>query len=186
MLPELSTVSPGMRAQHHCLKHSTGFQFKPGSNTKLLACVFSVSVITLCQYIFLTFIHTTRLGLCALLTPLCLQFLASVSRPLAENLSLSLAPLSGTPYLYLSGKLSIFQLSQKNTPKNLKSHLFGKHLCWCLQVCAFVYVIQLVCVCVGGGGGGGGRGPEKMAPEKMAPEKMAPAKMALGGNGSRN
>ena len=65
--------------------------------------------------IFLTFfIHTYHLGRCVLSTPLCLQFLASVSRPMAEDLSLSLAPLSGTPYLYLSGKLSVFQLSKRS------------------------------------------------------------------------
>ena len=80
---------------------------------KLLACVFSVYVTTLCHLIFLTFfIHTYHLGRCVLSTPLCLQFLASVSRPMAEDLSLSLGPLSGTPYLYLSGKLSVFQLSK--------------------------------------------------------------------------
>ena len=32
--------------------------------------------------------------------------------------------------------------------KKLKTYLFEKHLCCCLQVCAFVYVIQLVCMCV--------------------------------------
>ena len=80
-----------------------------------LACVFSVYVTTLCHLIFLTFfIHTYHLGRCVLSTPLCLQFLASVSRPMAEDLSLSLAPLSGTPYLYLSGKLSVFQPSKKS------------------------------------------------------------------------
>ena len=115
MLPALSSVSPCMRVQHQCLKHSTGFQWKPGSNTKLLACVFSVYVTTLCHLIFLTFfIHTYHLGRCVLSTPLCLQFLASVSRPMAEDLSLSLAPLSGTPYLYLSGKLSVFHLSKRS------------------------------------------------------------------------
>ena len=64
---------------------------------------------------FLTFfIHTNRLERCALLTPLCFQFLASVWRPLAEDLSLFLAPLSVIPYLYLSEKLSVFQLSKRS------------------------------------------------------------------------
>ena len=41
---------------------------------KLLLFVFSVSVITPCHLIFLAFfIHTTHLGHCAILTPLCLQ-----------------------------------------------------------------------------------------------------------------
>ena len=85
---------------HHCLEHSTGFQLKRGSNTKLLACAFSVSLTTLCHLAFLTFfIH---------------KFLTSVWRPLAEDLSLFLAPLSGIPYLYLSEKLSVFQLSKRS------------------------------------------------------------------------
>ena len=32
--------------------------------------------------------------------------------------------------------------------KKLKTHLFEKHLSWYLQVCSFVYVVQLGCVCV--------------------------------------
>ena len=32
--------------------------------------------------------------------------------------------------------------------KKLKTHLFEKHLSWCLQVYPSVYVVQLVCVCV--------------------------------------
>ena len=62
--------------------------------------------------------HTIHLEHCALLAPLCLQFLASILRLLAEDLSLSLAPLSGIPYLYLSD----------NFKKKLKTHLFEKHL----------------------------------------------------------
>ena len=50
----------------------------------------------------------------SLLTPLCFQFLASVWRPLAEDLSLFWAPLFGIPYLYLSEKLSVFQLSKRS------------------------------------------------------------------------
>ena len=70
-----------------CFKTLQWFQLKPGSSTKLLACVFSVCVVTLCHLIFLTFfIHITHLGCCALLKPLCLQFLASVLRPLAQDL----------------------------------------------------------------------------------------------------
>ena len=88
---------------------------KKGSNTKLLACAFSVSLTTPCHLTFLTFfIHTNHLERCALLTPLCFQFLASVWRPLAEDLSLFLAPLSGIPYLHLSEKLSVFQLSKRS------------------------------------------------------------------------
>ena len=109
------SVSPGMWVLHHCWEHSTGFQLKRGSNTKLLACAFSVSLTTPCHLTFLTFfIHTNHLECCALLTPLCFQFLASVWRPLAKDLSLFLAQLSGIPYLYLSEKLSVFQLSKRS------------------------------------------------------------------------
>ena len=58
---------------------------------------FSVSIRTVCHHIFLTFIHTVPLGRCALLTPLCWQFLASLLRPLETDLSLVYDPLSGTP-----------------------------------------------------------------------------------------
>ena len=57
---------------------------------------------------------TNHLERCTLLTPLCSQFLASIWRPLAKDLSLFLAPLSGIPYLYLSEKLSVFQLSKRS------------------------------------------------------------------------
>ena len=74
---------------------------------------------------FLTFfIHTTHLGHCTVLIPLFLQFLASVSRHFEKDLSLSLAPLPGTPYLYLSEKLGVFQLSKK-----LKTQLCEKYFC---------------------------------------------------------
>ena len=81
-----------------------------------IACLcFQCLFTTPCHLTFLTFfIHTNHLERCALLTPLCFQFLASVWRPLAEDLSLFLAPLSGIPYLYLSEKLSIFQLSKRS------------------------------------------------------------------------
>ena len=46
-------------------------------------------------------------------TPL-LSVLASLWRPLAEDLSLFWAPLSGIPYCYLSEKLSVFQLSKRS------------------------------------------------------------------------
>ena len=59
-------------------------------------------------------LHPYHLERCALLTPLCFQFLASVWKPLAEDLSLFLAPLSGIPYLYLSEKLNVFQLSKRS------------------------------------------------------------------------
>ena len=79
------------------------------------ACAFSVSLTTPCHLTFLTFfIHTNHLERCALLTPLCFHVLASVWRPLAEDLSLFLAPLSGIPYLYLSEKLNVFQLSKRS------------------------------------------------------------------------
>ena len=81
-----------------------------------IACLcFSVSLTTPCHLTFLTFfIYTNHLERCTLLTPLCCQFLASVWRPLAGDLSLFLAPLSGIPYLYLSEKLSVFQLSKRS------------------------------------------------------------------------
>ena len=55
----------------------------------MLACVFSVSLTTPRHLTFLTFfINTNHLERYALLTPLCFQFLASVWRPLSEDLSL--------------------------------------------------------------------------------------------------
>ena len=78
MQPDLSSISPGMRVQHHCSEHYTGFQWKLGSNTKLLVSVFNVSIRTVCHHIVLTFfIHTIPLGCCTLLTPLCWQSLTS-------------------------------------------------------------------------------------------------------------
>ena len=62
---------------------------------------------------YLSDLHTNHLERCALLTHLCFQFLASVWRPLAEDLSLFLASVPGIPYLYLSEKLSVFQLSKR-------------------------------------------------------------------------
>ena len=86
-------------------------QLERGSNTKLLACAFSVSLTTPCHLTFLTFfIHTNHLEHCALLTSLSFQFLASVWRPLAEDLSLFLAPTVWN----LSEKLSVFQLSKRS------------------------------------------------------------------------
>ena len=129
---------------HRCLEHFTGFQLKRGFNAKLLACAFSVSLTTPCHLTFPTFfVHTNHLERCTLLTSLCFQFLTSVWRPLTEDLSLFLAPLSGIPYLYLSEKLSFSTFNKK-----LKTHLFEKHLSLYLQVCSSVYVVQLVCVCV--------------------------------------
>ena len=75
----------------------------------------SVSLTTPCHLTFLTFFfHTNHLERCALLTPLCFQFLASVWRSLAEDLSLLLAQLSGIPYLCLPEKLNVFQLSKRS------------------------------------------------------------------------
>ena len=88
---------------------------KRGSITKLLACAFSVSLTTPCHLTFLAFfINTIHLERCTVLTLLRFQFIASVWRPLTEDPSLSLAPLSGIPYLYLSEKLSVFQLSKRS------------------------------------------------------------------------
>ena len=67
------------------------------------------------QMQFLTFfIHTVSLGRCALLTPLCWQFLASLLRPLAKDLSLFLDPLLWTHCYYLSEKHSVLQLLKWN------------------------------------------------------------------------
>ena len=76
-------------------------------------CFQCISHNTMPPYLLTFVIHTNHLERCALLTPLCFQFLASVWRPLAEDLSLFLAPLSGILYLYLSEKLSVFQLSKR-------------------------------------------------------------------------
>ena len=111
--------------------------------------VFSVYVTTLCHLIFLTFlIHTYHLGRCILSTPLCLQFLTSVSRPMAEDLSLSLAPLSGTPYLYLSGKLSVFQLSKRSL-KLICLKSISADGCKCVLLCMSFSWRACVCVCGG-------------------------------------
>ena len=89
MQPDLSSISRGMQVQHHCSEHSTGFQWRlgVGFNTKLLVSVFSVSIRTVYHHIFLTFfIHTIPLGGCALLTPLCWQFLTFLFRSLEKDL----------------------------------------------------------------------------------------------------
>ena len=89
MQPDLSSVSPGMQVHQDCWEHSTGFQWRLGVNTKLLVSVFNVYIRTVCHLIFLTFfIHTVPLGRCALLTPHCWQFLASLLRPLGKDFSL--------------------------------------------------------------------------------------------------
>ena len=110
--------------------------------------VSSVSIRTVCHLIFLTFfIHTVPLGRYALLTPHCWQwqFLASVLRPLAKNLSLFLDPLSGTHYHYPSEKHSVLQLLKWNLRL-----IFFAPVCAEVQVliCVFVCVCLCVCVCV--------------------------------------
>ena len=45
-------------------------------------------------------------------------------------------------------KTATYPICFSTFKKKLKTYLFEKHLCWCLQVCAFVYVIQLACMCV--------------------------------------
>ena len=78
-------------------------------------CFQCLSLTTPCHLTFLTFfIHPNHLERCAFLTPLCFQFITSVWRPLAVDLSLFLAPLCGIPYLYLSEKLNVFQLSKRS------------------------------------------------------------------------
>ena len=143
-----------MQVQQHCSKHSTGFQWRLGFSTKLLVSVFSVSIRTVCHLIFLTFfIHTVPLGWCALLTPHCWQFLASLLRPLAKDLSLFLDPLSGTHYHYPSEKHSVLQLLKGNLRL-----IFFAPICAEVQVlvsvcitqvfvCVYVYICVCVCVC---------------------------------------
>ena len=88
------------------------------------SCVVTVSVITPCHLTFLTFIHTIHPERCSLLTPLCFQFLASVWKPLAEDLSLYLAPT-----VWNSLPLSLRKTWCFSTfKKKLKTHLFEKHL----------------------------------------------------------
>ena len=71
-----------------CKCNSTAENTPLASRTKLRVSVFSVSIRTVCHLIFLIFfIHTVPLGRCALLTPHCWQFLASLLRPLAKYLS---------------------------------------------------------------------------------------------------
>ena len=98
------------------------------------------------QCIYLTFfIHTVPLGRCALLTPHCWQFLASLLRPLAKNLSLFLDPLSGIHYHCPSGKHSVLQLLKGNLRL-----IFFRFICAEVQVLVSVYITQevFVCVCV--------------------------------------
>ena len=138
--PNLSSVSPGMQVQQHCWEHSTGFQWRLALSTKLLVSVFNVSIRTVCHLIFLTFfIHTVRLGRRALLTPHCWQFLASLLRPLAKDLSLFLDPLSGTHYHYPSENHSVLQL--------LKQSL---RLIFFAPICSEVQVLVSVCIHSGG------------------------------------
>ena len=145
MQPDLSSISLGIEGQHHCSEHFTAFQWRLRSNTKLLAFVFSVSLIILCLLIFLTFIYTISLGYCARLTCLYGQFLAFLLRLLINKFSLFLTPLSRIPYLCLSEKLSVSQLAKRTwRSTSLKSIS--------VQVFAFVCVVQVVCVWEGGGG----------------------------------
>ena len=105
-----------------------------------------------CHLTFLTFfIRTNHLERCALMTPLCFQFLASVWRPLAEDLSLFLAPLSGIPYLYLSEKLLFFnfQKEAKNSSFRKTSQLIFASVSFCdCSVCVCVCVRECVRACV--------------------------------------
>ena len=146
MQPELSFVNPCMWVQHHRSELSTGFQLKPGTNTKLLSFVFSVSVITPYHLFFLTFfIHTTHLGHCALLTPLA----SVLSRDLWKKIFFCLWPHCLELSTFTSHKTQCFSTFKRK----LKTHLLEKHLSWCLQVSTSVYVVQLVrararsCVC---------------------------------------
>ena len=94
--------------------------------------------------IFLTFfIHTVPLGRCALLTPHCWQFLASLLRLLAKNLSLFLDPLSGTHYHYPLENHSVLQLLKRNLRL-----IFFAPICAEVQVLVSVCITQEVCVCV--------------------------------------
>ena len=138
---------------------TTSFQWRLGSNTKLLVSAISVSITTVCHHIFLIFfICTVPLGRCTLLTPLCLQFLAFSLRALGKGLSLFLGPLSGTPYHCFWEKLLWFSVWEKK----VRTHLCEIHLCWRVQMCACfsvhctggvhvfdsLCVVQVVCVCL--------------------------------------
>ena len=105
-----------------------------------IACIyFSVSVITLCHLIFLTFfIHTIHLGRCTLLTPLCLQYLASVSKPLAHYLEL--------PTFISLKKTQCFSTS-KRTWKLISLKCISVEICKWLCVLFNIYVFVCVCVC---------------------------------------
>ena len=82
-----SLPSPGMQVQQHCSEQSTGFQWRLRFSTKLLVSFQCIYQNSMPPYILTFFIHTVPLGGCALLTPLCWQFLASLLRPLGKDLS---------------------------------------------------------------------------------------------------
>ena len=111
--------------------------------------------------IFLTFIHTVPLGRCALLTPHCWQFLASLLRPLAKDLSLFLDPLSGTHYHDPSEKNSVSQLLKENLRLIFFTSICAEvqvlvsvcitqevFVCACVCVCAHVHMCERVSVCL--------------------------------------
>ena len=109
-----------------------------------IACLCFLCIRTACHLIFLTFfIHTVPLWRCALLTPLCWQFLASLLRPLGKDLSLFLDPLFGTHYHCPSEKHSVLQLLEWNSGPINFTFIFAE-----VQVLVSVCISQEVCVCV--------------------------------------
>ena len=129
---------------HHCLEHSTGFQLKRGSNTKLLTCAFSVSQhLATLPFWPSSSMDTNHLERCTLLTPLCFRFcLETFGR---RSVSV-FGPTVWKFLTFISQKNSVFF----NFQKEAKTHLFEKHLSWYNFASVFFHVCRSVgaCVCV--------------------------------------
>ena len=110
-----------------------------------LAFVNSFSVIILWHLIFLTFIHTIHLGHCTLLTPLCLQFLASASRPLTKDV---FCPIVWNSLPLPLRKNKVFFNVQKEPENSLLWKHPSNDVCKCVLLSPGLCVCVCVCVCL--------------------------------------
>ena len=136
---------------HHCLEHSTGFQLKRGSNIKLLACAFSVSLTIPCHLTFLTFfIHTNHLERCALLNLSAFSSLF-LSGDLWPKILFCFWPHCLEFLSFISQKNSVFfnfQKEAKNSSVRKASQLIFASVFFCVCRSVGVCVCECVCVCV--------------------------------------
>ena len=134
---------------HHCLEHSTGFQFKARIQYKnCLLVLFSVSLTTPCHLTFLTFfIHTNHLERCALFdTFSAFSSLASVWRTFGRRSFSVFGPhCPGIPYLYLSEKLSVFSTFKKKLKNSSVRKSISADICKRVLLCMS---LSWLCVCV--------------------------------------